>query len=300
MILVTGAAGKTGQRVIRALVRRNQRVRALIRPNREDQRTLMGALGVTETVTGDMAEPATWEGALTPGQTTGPVRAIYHICPNMHRGEVEIGRLMIKEALNRAASRVVYHSVLLPQTEAMEHHWNKLRVEEMLVESNLNYTILQPAAYMQNILANRSQIRGEGIYRMPYPPETRLNLVDLEDVAEAAAMVLTGRVGTPTNSPADHSFATYQLAGPATMSQHQVAALLGEVFGREVTAQGLALEEWAGEARAGGLDEYRIKTLVSMFKFYGQYGFAGNGNVHQWILGRPLTTLREFILRDMT
>ncbi len=34
-------------------------------------------------------------------------------------------------------------------------------------------------------------MRGDGIYRVPYPIETRLSLVDLDDVAEAAALVLT-------------------------------------------------------------------------------------------------------------
>jgi hypothetical protein len=33
--------------------------------------------------------------------------------------------------------RLVYHSVLHPQTEQMPHHWHKLRVEEMLLESRL-------------------------------------------------------------------------------------------------------------------------------------------------------------------
>jgi len=40
-----------------------------------------------------------------------------------------------------------------PPVEAMPHHWQKLRVEEQLFESGLSITILQPAAYMQNVLA---------------------------------------------------------------------------------------------------------------------------------------------------
>ncbi len=292
MILVTGAAGKTGRRVIGALVRRDQQVRALIRPGREAQVKQMQALGVSEIVTGDMSDPVTWKGA------TSHISAIYHICPNMHQDEVKIGRLMIGAALDQSVGRVVYHSVLHPQTEAMSHHWNKLRVEELLIKSSLNYTILQPAAYMQNIVANRKAVLDNGIYQMPYPPETMMNLVDLEDVAETAAMVLTGQNhdGTVT---LNHSHATYQLAGPATMSQHQVAAVLSAVVGREVKALGLPLQEWITNARAGGLGEYQIQTLASMFDFYAQFGFAGNGNVHSWLLGRPLTSLREFVLREM-
>ncbi len=65
-------------------------------------------------------------------------------------------------------------------------------------------TILQPTAYMQNILAGWRSIVEDGIYRVPYPIDTRISLVDLRDVAEAAARVLTedGHVG-----------ATYELVG---------------------------------------------------------------------------------------
>ena len=79
----------------------------------------------------------------------------------------------------------------------MPHHWKKLRVEEMLFESRLPYTILQPATYMQNLLAYWCKIHEEGIFQLPYSVETRLSMVDLNDVAQAAAIVLTepGHVG---------------------------------------------------------------------------------------------------------
>ncbi len=56
----------------------------------------------------------------------------------------------------------------------------------MLFASGLEITVLQPAAYMQNILAAWPAV-SEGVFRAPYPAGTRLSLVDLDDVAEAAA-----------------------------------------------------------------------------------------------------------------
>ena len=56
MILVTGAAGKTGQAVIKALALKNVPVRALVR-NPEHAAALM-ALGATEIAIGDFADGA--------------------------------------------------------------------------------------------------------------------------------------------------------------------------------------------------------------------------------------------------
>jgi uncharacterized protein YbjT (DUF2867 family) len=57
MILVTGAAGKTGQAVIRALAARGKAVRALV--HRPEQGRLVQASGAQEVIAGDMRLPAT-------------------------------------------------------------------------------------------------------------------------------------------------------------------------------------------------------------------------------------------------
>ena len=72
--------------------------------------------------------------------------------------------------------------MLHPQIEAMPHHWEKMRVEEMLFAAGLDVTVLQPTAYMQNILGMARDIVEAG-FRVPYPVETPLSLVDLDDVA---------------------------------------------------------------------------------------------------------------------
>jgi uncharacterized protein YbjT (DUF2867 family) len=182
----------------------------------------------------------------------------------------------------------VYHSVLHPQTEAMPHHWQKLRVEEHLFESGLAYTILQPAAYMQNVLAGWDSILEQGIYSVPYPVQTRLGMVDVEDVAGAAALVLT---------QAGHAGAIYELAGPEALTQVQVAAILGQALGRAVRAEELALDAWEQRARASGLGDYQVETLVKMFRYYERYGLWGNPNVLRWLLGRPPTPFAAFVER---
>lgn len=280
MILVTGAAGKTGQAVIRALATKGEPVRAFVRRPRQIQSVM--DIGAREAAAGDMCSRTAME------QVTQGVRAIYHICPNMSPDEVAIGQTVIAAAQSAGVEHFVYHSVLHPQTESMPHHWLKLRVEEQLFESGLAYTILQPAAYLQNILAHWDRIVEQGIYPVPYAAETRLGTVDLEDVAEAAAIVLT---------EPGHEGATYELAGPDRLSQTEIATILTELLHRPVCAQVVPLATWAAGARASGLGNYQVETLVKMFCYYEEFGFTGNAQVLGWLLGRPPTSFSVFVER---
>jgi NAD(P)H dehydrogenase (quinone) len=280
MILITGAGGKTGKAVIRALVARGAIVRAFIRSAAHE--ATLSAMGVDEIMLGEMDDPQALARALRGAD------AIYHICPNVHPNEVGFARRLIDSAADLGVPRLVYHSVLHPQIEAMPHHWNKMRVEEMLFSSALDITILQPTAYMQNSLAQWDNMVRNGVYRVPYPIETRLSLVDLDDVAEAAAGVLTD---------AGHSGATYELVGTLPLAQVEIAAAFGQALRRAIRAEAETVETWERRVRAAGMDDYQRDTLIKMFRAYARDGLKGNPNVLGWLLGRPPTSLTAFAAR---
>jgi uncharacterized protein YbjT (DUF2867 family) len=277
MILITGAGGKTGKAVIKALIARGATVRAFVRSSRHE--TNLKAMGVSDVVTGEMNDPHTLSQAMR------GTDAIYHICPNVSPHEITFGKAMIEAATSAGVPRFVYHSVLHPQIEAMPHHWNKMRVEEMLFSSSLDFTILQPTAYMQNSISEWDRMTGEGVFRVPYPVETQLSLVDLDDVADAAAQVLTGD---------GHSGATYELVGTLPMSQVEIAETFARILHREIRAVAEPVAAWADRARAAGMDEYQRETLMKMFQAYARDGLKGNPNVLGWLLGQAPTSLAMF------
>ena len=172
----------------------------------------------------------------------------------------------------------------------MPHHWQKLRVEEALFVSGVPYTILQPAAYMQNVWAYREAIRERGVYPVPYAVATRLSMVDLQDVAEAAALVLT---------EPGHAGATYELCGPEILSQTESAATRSQHLGRPVRVEPVPAEVWKARALASGLGDYQVETLVKMFQYYEQHGFWGSPRVLAWLLGRAPTSFAAFVERDL-
>lgn len=298
MILVTGATGKTGQAVIRALLKRETAtstlqprsmepgsvspIRALI--HKESQIQTVEMLGVTDIVVGDMASHDTIV------QAVQGVKAVYLICPNVHPNELGIGRTLIKAAQSVGVKHVVYHSVFHPHIEAMHHHWQKMRVEGLLFESGLAYTILQPAPYMQNILAYWPNIMQNGRYALPYSADTRLGCVDLEDVADVAALVL---------SEPGHEGAIYELCGLASISQRETAQLLSQYLARAVAVESISVGEWETNARKYGLGDYQVQSLVNMFQYYEQFGYSGNSRILACLLNRPPTSFTAFIERTI-
>ena len=278
MILITGAAGKTGKAISQALAARGAPVRALVR--RPEQSAALQRGGVTEVFVGDLRNGDDLQRACQ------QVDTLYHICPNMQPDEVQIAERLIVAAQTQGVTRFVYHSVLHPQTATMPHHWQKLQVEELLFKAGLDYTILQPAAYMQNMLTGWQSIVQEGIYRVPYAATTRLGMVDLADVAQAAANVLT----TP-----GHQGAIYELGSDEWLTQDGVARILGEVLGRSVQVAVQTRAEWQTQAQKAHLSDYAIDTLLKMFDYYERYGFCGNGRVLTWLLGRDPTKFADFV-----
>jgi NAD(P)H dehydrogenase (quinone) len=280
MILVTSAAGKTGQAVLKALSNSGQQTRAFI--HTDEQKAAVLDLEATEVIVGDLMERK------AVNQAVKGIEAIYLICPNTHQREFEICVNFIKAAQRAGVRRLVYHSVMFPQVEAMPHHWQKLRVEEAIIQSGLEFTILQPASYMQNLLPYWEAILKEGKYTVPYSTDSVFSPVDLEEVAIVAGKVLTEKA---------HASAIYQLVGPECLSSNQMADQISVRLGRKIAAQTQPLEKWIEGAKKRGLDAYALETLSKMFAYYDRFGFAGSNQTLKHLLGQQPNSFGQFLGR---
>lgn len=279
MILVTGAGGKTGRALIETL---SKVVSVCAFVHRQSSVPVVKSLGAEKVIVGDMLDEAALEPALQ------GVRAVYHICPNMSPDEFQIGKQVIRLALKTGVEHFVYHSVLHPQIEKKAHHWEKLRVEELILESGLSFTILQPAPYMQNLLAGWKKTLEDGVLCVPYSVHSKFSFIDLADLAEAAKITLT---------EAGHRNTTYELAGTAPCSHAEVGEIMKIVLKRPIRAEQEEISEW--RLRAVGVNEYALENLVKMFEYYDKWGLSGNPNVLRWILRREPVSLETFIQRNL-
>ncbi|SFL80286.1 SDR family oxidoreductase [Geodermatophilus ruber] len=265
MIVVTAAGGQTGTAVVRALRARGEQVRAVV--SRRGPRPELTGLGA-EVVVAELTQPMPWADILAGAD------AMYLIWPNFDPDEAEGARALFGEARRSGVPRVVYHSVLRPQARVMPHHAAKDRAEEALDASGLSWRVLQPCAYAQNFDDQLPQVAATGRLRSPWGLRTAQSLVDLADVAEAAAVLLTedGLDG-----------GTFEAVGPEPLTAPRLAELIGARLEREVTVEDVVPRGEVPQAYAA-----RCRRL--MFDHYRAHGFTGSPRTLTALLGRPPRT----------
>ena len=272
MIVVTGAGGRTGAAVVRALWSRGHRVRAVVSGARE--RPELTALA-GDVVTADLRDAAALPEVLAEAD------ALYAIWPNFDPDEAAGATALLHAARRAGVGRVVYHSALRPQARSMPHHAAKDRVEEALDASGLAWRVLQPCAYADNLDGQLADVAASGTFRSPWGLVTAQSLVDVRDVADAAVVLLTedGLDG-----------GTFEAVGPERLTAPRIADLMARRLDREVTAV-----DAVPDGPVPPASDYAAHCSRLMFDHYRAHGFTGSPRVLEALIGRPARTFAEHL-----
>lgn len=280
-ILVTAGNGNQAHAVIPQLAAAGFRVRAMRRVDRPGPGPL--DFGAHEVLIGDACSPDDAFRAME------GVHAVYHVGPSFHPQERDMGFNMIEQAQRAGVKHFVFSSVLHPILTGLPQHAIKRDVEERLLESGLNFTILQPADYMQ--LVSRGVLPDNGVFFLGWSLEKRQALVDLDDVAEVLSKIVSeGEL---------HYGATYELSSGDNLTGHDIAASLTQALNRPFTAHKFKhnYDQPIPEI-LGYYDEEHSRHQMEVFKivnnWYHRNDFIGNGNVLKMLLGRQPTSFVEF------
>ena len=273
-VAVIGAAGPTGRAVMAGLSAVGATTRALVhrRPDDDDRDHRVVELADQDSLSTGM------EG----------VRTVHYIPPTYDAAEESYGVNVIAAAGRAGVERLVYHSVLHAPTPAMPHHWRKARVEMLLRDSPLAWTILQPAMYVQTALAFLNPDRtalspGFDVGRLFSP-------IDLTDLGEATARVLT---------ESGHDYATYELAGSERLSFEDMAGIIAAATNRPVAARALDPDLVLRQAEQRGFAGIALDELRLMMAHYDRHGLVGNGRTLTMILGRQPTPFARSVARAL-
>jgi uncharacterized protein YbjT (DUF2867 family) len=266
-VLAVGAAGNLAGLVVPELVERRAKVRGLVRkPEQVDEAKRRGA---TEVAVADLADLDGLRAALQ------GVDAVFHVGPAFAPDEIQMGQNVVQAAARAGVRKFVFSSVIHPILSKLPNHAAKAQVEEALINSDLEFTILHPTVLFQNYSTFWAKVVQTGILEEPWSPNTRFSRVDYRDVAEVAAIALTeDRL----------AYGTFELCSSGILNRHEVAALISEVLGRQVTV---------GTIDPDALGQFP-NDMRTMCEHYDHRGLLGNPLVSRAILGREPRTLRAY------
>lgn len=268
-VLATGATGRFAGLVVPALVRAGLEVRAAVHD--QNKADLPRGLGAHETVAADLRDPASIDAALD------GVDGAFLITPAFAPDATDLGLALIDAAQRAGVQKLVYSGVYHPSLP-LANHASTRPIEAALYASDLDFTILQPAMYMQGLDDAWQAARSTGALVMPWSKHSRMTYVDYRDVADVAALAFTDE---------RLSFGTFELAAGGTIDRMRLAELFREAAGIPIVAEDLP---------AGGLPSGAPEGLVSMFSAYDRQGFhGGNSLVLRSILGRSPRTIEDYV-----
>lgn len=280
MILVTAANGNQGRLLVPKLLAADMPVRACVQSNASAAH--LRTLGVDDVVVGDLSDPA------LVAKAVNGVDKIYHVGPTIHPREREMGFAIVDAARTEGVQHLVLSSVLHAITTDLVQHEIKRDIEEHLLSSGLEFTILQPANYMLPLKLR--PVFERGVFELSWSLQRRQSMVDLGDVTDVAKLVLT-------DSP-QHTGATYELVGPGRFTGHDLGEIISRVLGRRIEVREIDadtyLKAWIGDADPAQFT-HQVRVLRAITARYSSHDFVGNPNVLTWLLGRPPTTFEQYV-----
>lgn len=274
MVVLTGATGNVGTELLRLLSERGAAVRAVSRRPPRDSPPA-GVRWITADLADRESLPAALEGADRLFLLTG---------------NVENAVRLQKNAIEAASAAGVRHVVKLSALGASDHSTSVIgvwhhNVERTLAESGVEWTILRPHVFMQNVLDQREAIRSERTLRSP-SGEARLPMIDARDIAAVAAMALT---------EPGHEGRRYTLTGAEPISWREAAAILSDLLGTEVAYVPESEDEAWRRLHGAGLPPWLVAAQLELARYQRRGGGTDivTGTV-QAVTGRPPRSFREF------
>lgn len=280
MIAVIGATGNTGRAAAKELMALGEDPLCIVR-DADKARTVLGPdarIAIAEVTDRPVLEEAL-KGIESLFVVTG------------HNPESGDQQINILEAAKAAGVEFFVkvsggRDVVGPDAESVVgrgHH----AVEEAMKKSGLDWCILRPGLFMQNMLAQAASIKGDGKIVQPYAEDFPIAFIDVRDTGAVAARVL--------RNPSTHAGKTYAFTGAVTNFQ-AFAGDFSAVLGKPVAYVGVTVEQAEAAMRARGMPDWLVGHLVAIARA-GNAGSFSKENTQpiRDIVGRAPLTTRQFV-----
>ncbi|MED3748691.1 SDR family oxidoreductase [Geobacillus stearothermophilus] len=284
-ILVTGATGKLGTKVVETLLKSVPAHQLAVSVRQPEKAEHLRARGV-DVRHGDFDRPETLETAFqgidrlliisTDGDNETRIRQHTNAVNAAQRAQV--GFIAYTSLANANESRLALAEV---------HRVT----EEAIANTGIPYSFLRNNWYLENeigtvqaVLAGAPWVTSAGTGKVGWALR--------QDYAEAAATVLAGD---------GHENTIYELSGPL-MTQEELAAALGAVLGKDVPVQQVDDAAYADIMKKAGLPDPLVSFLVDIQRGIREGSLEIESNDFEKLLGRPVTPIHDALaqlVRDL-
>ena len=279
MYAVIGATGNTGRATVKELKGLGENPLCVVR-NADKAKEVLGA--DAKIAVAELDDRAGMEKALQ-----GSKRVFIVTGHNPKSAEQQIN--VIDAAKAAGAEYIVKVSggrdVIGPNVESVngQAHY---KIEEHLKKSGLQWTILSPGLFMQNIMGQAASIKNDGKIVQPWPKDLPVALIDVRDTGALAARVL--------RDPGKHAGKLYTFTGVST-TFGDFANVIGEVLGKPITYVAVTLEQAEAAMKARNLPDWLVAHLVSIARAGGKGAFSKENTqpIRDIVERAPITT-RQF------
>lgn len=251
-VLVTGATGQQGGAVVRALMTRGHRVRAISRRPDSEGAKRLAASGV-EVVAGDLDDAASVAKAASGVDTMFLMGSSYEAGTE---AETRQGITAANGAKAAGIGHLIYSSVADADRETgIPHFESKYLIEKHIAGLGIAYTISAPVAFMENTVGPWA-VDGlrQGVYAAALPPARVLQQICLADIGAFVAALAERR---------EKVFGKrFDIAGDELSGEEQ-AKILSEALGRPIGYQELPIAAMRQQSEDAAL----------MFEWFDRTGY---------------------------
>lgn len=248
-ILVTGATGKIGMFLLEDLKEAGADFTAMVR-NEERASNLIDK--GFKTVIADFDDPGSLEKAM---QGFKKVVLITPPHPEQDRQQMNV----VEAAGNAGVLHLIKVSALgISEDSSVSLSRMHAMVEAKIRKTEMSYTFLHPHSFMQNLLSNARTIKEMNTVFSPLG-DARIPMVDARDVASVAARVCVGE---------GHEGKTYIITGPQAVSYDDIAQVLSEKLGKEISHSRISLEDSREAMIEAGLPTWLAEDLTELNKIF--------------------------------
>lgn len=219
MFLVTGATGSLGRRVVRQLREQDLAVRAFVRlSSNYDELEDRGA----EIFIGDLTEA---RDIIKASNDVEYIISCHGSGKDSQRVDYRANVELIDYAVKNNVKHFVFISVLgVDRGYQAPTFKAKKEVEKYLIASGLNYTILRPSGFANNLLPLAERFRDTGLYLLIGDSQNRSSIVSTDDLAKIA-------IASVTNPEAQNQI--FAVGGPEALTREEIPRIFAKIFQKE-------------------------------------------------------------------